>query len=203
MKVTPLTAACTCSRRNRQLELVKYLVKACRVDVNLPDNFLGRTPLAAACYVVNMPVAMYFLREVIDLDVNIADTQGNVALHFAVWFELEEGYTQLHSASVRGDVAAVRIFAYASELPNTGHRINAQDNDGDTPLHKACRYGHIEIIETLMLAEANETMTNNRGETPARVAERAGYDAVTNLLNRKSLWQVLQRELVVSNKHSV
>ena len=49
--------------------------------------------------------------------------------------------------------------------------INVQDNAGYTPLHYACYLGHSDIVKTLMLAGADETITNNYWRTPARVAE--------------------------------
>ena len=56
-----------------------------------------------------------------------------------------------------------------------GHKMNVQDNYGDTPLHWACSNGHSDIVETLMLAGADETITNDDGETPAQVAESVGH----------------------------
>ena len=39
-----------------------------------------------------------------------------------------------------------------------GHKINVQDNKGNTPLHCGCFNGHREIAETLMLAGVDETI---------------------------------------------
>ena len=183
---TPLTAACD----NDHLDIVKYLVETCHADVNLPDSY-GNTSLTKACDYVRMSVSMYLLCEVSDLDVNIADRyDGNTALHLAVWCSKGLGYsgnTQLHEACrYRDDVTEVLSLVYVR-----GHKINVQNNDGDTPLHIACSFGHSDIVETLMLAGADETITNNEGKTPAQVAESKGRSELLKLLDRDSLWQVM------------
>ena len=179
---TPLTAACA----NNHLDIVKYLVETRHADVNLP-NSEGNTSLTRACYCVNMSVSMYLLCEVSDLDVNIADSNGNTALHLAVW-RSKGSYTQLHEAcGYRGDVTEVLSLVYVR-----GHKVNVQNNHGDTPLHLACLYGHSDIVETLMLAGANETITNDEGKTPAQVAVRERHSELLKLLDRDSLWQVMQ-----------
>ena len=178
---TPLTAACF----NDHLDIVKYLVETCHADVNLLDS-RGYTSLTQACRYVSMSMSMYLLCEVSDLDVNIADSYGNTALHLAVWRSKGRGYTQLHKACGRADVTEVLSLVYVR-----GHKINVQDNIGDTPLHLACSNGHSDIVETLMLAGADETITNDEGKTPAQMAESAGHSELLKLLDRDSLWQVM------------
>ena len=167
------------------LEIVKYLVETCRADVNLRDSG-GYTSLTRACRWVSMPVSMYLLCEVTDLDVNIADRYGNTALHYAVWCS-KDAYTQLHwSCGYKHNVTEVRRLVFGR-----GYRINVQDNAGDTPLHIACSNGYNDIVETLMLAGANETITNDAGKTPAQMVIREHIELL-NLLDRDSLWQMMQ-----------
>ena len=180
--LTPLTAACY----NDHLDIVKYLVETCHADVNLPDSD-GYTSLTKACLCVNMSVSMYLLCEVSDLNVNIAYSDGNTALHLAVWCSKGYGNTQLHEAcGYIGDVTEVLRLVYVR-----GHKINVQDNNGNTPLYCACYNGHSDIVETLMLEGADETITNDRGMIPAQVAERR-HSELLKLLNRDSLKQVVR-----------
>ena len=55
-----------------------------------------------------------------------------------------------------------------------GHKINVQDNDGNTPLYLACYCGHSDIVDTLMIAGADEIIINYEGKTPAQEAESRG-----------------------------
>ena len=174
-----LIAACV----SRQLDLVKYLVQICHADVNLPDRD-GDTPLTMACLLVDMPLTVYLLREVKDLNVNIVVTHGNTALHYAVW-RSKNDYTQLHEAcGYRGDVSEVLKLLYVN-----GQIINIQDNTGNTPLHTACYYHHTNIIEALMTAGADETITNDIRESAVQWAKRKGLADLQELLDRDSLWQ--------------
>ena len=177
---TPLTAAC----QYKYLDVLKYLVKTSRVDVNLPENSeWGHTPLIRACFSYSMSLSMYLLNEVSDLDVNIADNKGFTALHFAVSCSKDIGYTQLHEACIKGDVTEVMRLVNVDD-----HMINAQDNNGYTPLHFACRLGHGDIVKTLMLAGADETITDIDWLTPAQVAEWYGHPELLKLLDRQTLW---------------
>ena len=198
---SPLSAACYYDH----VDIVKYLVETCHADVNLPDR-PGYTPLSVACHYVRMSVSMYLLCEVCDLDVNIARYNGNTALHYAVWCN-KEFNTQLHEAC--GDRYGFCNRSYCGNTNRGGYvgnanevlrlvseksdMINGQDNEGNTPLHRACSSGQSDIVETLMLAGADETITNDAGKTPAQVAVREGHSELLELLDRDSLWQVMLR----------
>ena len=179
---TPLSAACY----NDHLHILKYLVKTCHVNVNLPDKYSDMmTPLTMACSRVSMGVLMFLLREVDDLDINIADRYGNIALHYAVWCRKYD-YTQLHVTCGRGDVTEVLRLVYV-----IGHDINVQDNNGDTPLHRACYYGHKNIIETLLLAGADETITNDDRKTLEQLVKGEELNELRKLLNIDKLWRMI------------
>jgi len=40
--------------------------------------------------------------------------------------------------------------------------VNAQDNYGDTSLHDAAKFGHIEVVKILLEAGANVTLRNKQ-----------------------------------------
>ena len=179
---TPLTT----SSDHNHLDVVKYLVKECKADVNLPDG-KGETSLVRACRYVRKPIVMYFLCEVDNLDVNIAGKYGNTALHYAVWCSKDYN-TQLHKAcggnyGLDGDDEneVIRL------ITNNDYSINVLNNGGDTPLHIACSNGYFSIVKSLMLLGADETIINDRGETPAQVADRKGFDELLVLLDKVSL----------------
>ena len=131
---------------------------------------------------------MYLLRNVDDnLDVNFVDNYGNSALHYAVWRRRDDK-TLLHKACERSNVIEARkLVSRCFQL------IDVQNNAGDTPLHIACRNGHSKTVETLMLAGANETITNDRRHTPLQLAKSRGYITLLRLLDRASLQELIAR----------
>ena len=142
-------------------------------------------------------MSMYLLSEVSDLNDNIVDSNSSTALHLAVWCN-KDNYTQLHKAcgglygillGYTGNGTEVLRLVYVK-----GHKINVQDNKGNTPLHCGCFNGHREIAETLMLAGVDETVTNDEGKTPAQVAESERHSKLLKLLDRDSLWQVMLKQ---------
>ena len=53
---------------------------------------------------------------------------------------------------------------------------NAKNNDGDTPLHTACRKDRSKQVKLLVRDErCNPNEKNSRGDTALHVASRLGY----------------------------
>ena len=179
---SPLTAAC----RNDHLGIVKYLVETCNADVNLADS-KSHTPLTKACRYVSVLVLKYLLCEIRELDVNLTFRYSNTALHYIVWSRKDDN-AQLHNACERRDVNEVNNLVIVMGL-----NVNEQNNDGDTPLHIACLNFHSDIVETLMIAGADETMKNERKKTPAQRINRKHRNDL-KLLDKVSLWKVMNRQ---------
>ena len=61
--------------------------------------------------------------------------------------------------------------------------VNANDNDGHTPLSTASRYGQLDIIKFLMSTEEiNPMSTNKIGDTPLHIACTCGYVNIVKYL---------------------
>ena len=96
-----------------------YLIETCHADINLPDRE-GHTSLTEACLHVRTSVLMYLFTEIRDLDVNIANINGNTALHLAVWCNKPMSYAQLHLAfRYKVNMTRVLRFVYVR-----GHNIS-------------------------------------------------------------------------------
>jgi hypothetical protein len=66
-------------------------------------------------------------------------------------------------------------------------------SNNDTPLHTACFFNDSDRVGALLLAGADETITNDRRETPVQLAVREGEVDVLPLLDVSNEWKLLVR----------
>lgn len=57
-------------------------------------------------------------------------------------------------------ICVVVILYKVAEIVND-ENVNEQDDNGDTPLHKACKFGHLEVVKILMSHFAKPEIKNN------------------------------------------
>ena len=153
---TPLTRT-ICAEN---LCVVEYLLHPCFADVNLPNKSDGYTPLIWACRNGGkLNILKHLLCEAYyNLNVNVTNEEGNTALHYVMWNTKHA--TSLHTACREGDLTEVmRLILKCNNM------INIQNSVGDTALHDACIAGHNVIAEMLLLAGADETITNDNRKT--------------------------------------
>ena len=55
----------------------------------------------------------------------------------------------MHIAAKNGNVDLLKV------LYQRGGDVNVQDDEGHTPVHVACRFGHLEILKALKMMNAN------------------------------------------------
>jgi hypothetical protein len=102
--------------------------------------------------------------------------------------------TALHKAAFWGHVLVTRYLCRGARARNrdTGDRrvpealrtvdVDARDYNGDTPLHDAARFGHMDVIRELLAAHASTDARNNEGLTAEDLATEQGYEAAAQLL---------------------
>lgn len=83
------------------------------------------------------------------------------------------------SAAESGDVEALR-----DALGALRGSIDARAEDGDTPLHLACLYGHRRCVEVLLDAGACVDARDEDGAVPLHDAAAGGYADIATLLLR-------------------
>lgn len=122
----------------------------------------------------------------------------------------EKGFTDLHTAAIKGKVADVkRLLSEGAdvnvksnddqtplhgaaffgetdtvkELLDKGADVHVKDIHGNTPLHSAARRHNADGVIRLLLAKgANKEAQNKKGEKPWQLAKSAGYQQQVNLL---------------------
>ena len=84
----------------------------------------------------------------------------------------DRGGTFLHAAA-RGGHSKVVSLAIATKKPTLRRLLNAQDGDGNTPLHLVVAAGAPDVAEALMSEGVQADVMNNEGQTPLDLAARS------------------------------
>lgn len=140
------------------LQIVKTLLER-GADVNAKDN-KGYTALSHALEARYDDVSDLLLKNP-KLDPNSRGLNGVTALASYVWREQKD---------------------VVQNLLDRGADVNAQDNDGDAPLHGAAQSGNVEIIDMLVAKGASLNLKNKQGGTPLMWAAVFGHDEAARRL---------------------
>ena len=122
-------------------------------------------------------------------NVDIKDDKGYTPIHIATEKEHTEIVRKLIAANANIDARAIYKAIYwgpiGMEAPQGGieysaHKPGMIDNyfEGQTPLHIAARLGNLEIVNLLINAGADQSITNMNGKTPAQLATKRGHQEV-------------------------
>lgn len=79
--------------------------------------------------------------------------------------------------------------------------INRKDSDGNTAMHLAARYGHITVIKTLVLHNADVTAQNEQGMKPYGVALQNSQESCADYLLTVEVCLGLSAEQVLLEGH--
>lgn len=83
-------------------------------------------------------------------------------------FKDTDGTRPLHAAMM---LTESNILQIVNNLIRAGANINAQDDDGDTPLILAAGMGVVSAVESLLNAGADKTLTNKEGKNALEQAK--------------------------------
>uniref|UniRef100_A0ABD2WSS3 Uncharacterized protein n=1 Tax=Trichogramma kaykai TaxID=54128 RepID=A0ABD2WSS3_9HYME len=115
----------------------------------------GDTPLHLAAREVNNKVAELLLRRGANL--NLVNKRGSTSLHIIC---------ESHN---HDDAATLELFFSINEEVNQPVQIDAQNKDGNAPLHLALDCGLKEVAQFLLRRGANPHLVNESGSTPLHV----------------------------------
>ena len=148
-----------CASDSGALEVVKTLVEA-GAGVNVTDGNEGRTCLSLAASNGHTETVRYLVG-LPEVDVNHRDMYNCTALDCAV-------------KEAHADVVQVLIDA--------GADIASNNNDGDSPLHRASTSGALEVVKVLVRAGAGVNVTDDHGGTCLFLAAYFGHTETVRYL---------------------
>ena len=62
--------------------------------------------------------------------------------------------------------------------------VNGVDENGNTPLIEAARFGHDDVVTALLLAKADVNLKNAHGKTALTLAAENGHDETVRMLTQ-------------------
>ncbi len=105
------------------------------------------------------------------------------------------GETILHQAALSGNKILARKLIAAH------HHINAKDDDGNSPLHKAISSLNLQVIQLLLNAGANPLLKNKYNQTPLDLASACFEKRKLFSLHTISMSPTMQKKYAIdSNK---
>jgi ankyrin repeat protein len=160
------------ARLGRLLDVQELL--AYKADPNIISNDPMRTTaLHLACQSVDFADGERIVLRLLasGAKARIKDALGNLPLHDLLGAA---------SAKKKQKITSRMITAHKVD-------INAQNNDGDTPLHIAVNKNDLDWVNYVVNKfpkKINFTLKNNRGYTPLALAESYGYDQLVDILKQ-------------------
>jgi ankyrin repeat protein len=123
------------------------LLISLEADFEAKGEYTGCTPLMLAVDEGGLPVVKLLLSN--GADIHTRTKTNESILHIAV------------SRGTDDEDLKLLQFLIDNKAP-----VNAQDDEGSTPLHKAARLGNHKVVNLLIENGADVNLQNNKGHTP-------------------------------------
>ena len=164
---TPLIIAC---KEDDNIATIKHILKE-GLDVNAQDQD-GNTPLHHACWNENLELVKILVKN--GADVNKENIDDTTPLGIVADYDEEGDKKKIYDYLM--SKGAKTILDDSSSKSSEKIDID-KDEDGNTPLHLACRDKNLELVKLLVEKGADVNEKNNIFELPLDIVENEEGDA--------------------------
>ncbi|CAF1291486.1 unnamed protein product [Adineta ricciae] len=160
----------------KEIDYEKYVEKLIETSADFNrQNQLGRTPFLDALEQNNFEILAVFLRHIEVTNINMIDPFLNTTLHYCKYLDEK--------------------FIFDSVLTSNPSSLNAQNRDGQTPLHDAILCDNYSFAQYLLQHNCDVSLTNKDGNTPLHLVARDD-----NIRMYKLLMKYAHLDLTLMNK---
>ncbi|MGO8716607.1 MAG: ankyrin repeat domain-containing protein [Smithella sp.] len=167
------------------LPVIKFLIDQ-GADVNIRGS-VGYTPLMKAIDAGHLEVVKYLGTK--GADIGLRDSFGNLPLDLAekgpsraVYNHLRPIYARFELTEALLQAAAKGHLSDVKRIIAAGIPVNAQANDGFTPLIAASGFGQLQIVQWLLNNGAKINLASNSGVTPLYTAVKNRHKRIVEYL---------------------
>ena len=194
------------------LDLVKYFTDTLNINPRLP-NYNGMTPLHFAARSGNLHIVQFLTLQK-KCNPMCRENYNNVPAFYAVWFEHYEvlkfflnelkvnplvsgdlNQTLFHRAASTG---CLKIWNLLASVVNEQHiNPNTKDINGITPLHLACKAGHIDIVKQILKHNPCTVLPlDGHEQNPLHYAARTNQLEIIKFLTKEKGFDLLPRDVI-------
>ena len=170
---------------NNNPALVTAILKTQQVTLNEKDDVSGEVPLHFAARKGYSDIIVELLKA--EANTMLMDDQGLTPAEVA----LNQNHQETLRLLLDADNGSVWFSASRNgkcgrieRLLNAGAPVNRVDTEKrETALHKAAKYGHIDVVSLLLDKGANKHLKNHNRKTACQLARSGGYLEIVELLD--------------------
>ncbi|CAF3799543.1 unnamed protein product [Rotaria socialis] len=147
----------------KSVDYENYIIKLIEASADFnQQNRLGRTPFLEALEQKNFDLIDAFFRHIEFTNINVVDSLSNTALHYCKYLD-------------KNDI-------YEAVFRSNPSSLNAQNRDGQTPLHDAVLVDNYSFARFLLQKGADLSLVDKDGNTPLHLSARDDNSKMCRLL---------------------
>jgi len=180
-----------------KIENLKILISSGRCDINIQDNS-GATALFLALKENKIEHARLLIKA--GANIYLADNDNANLLHYAVLIRKNMEHENIRADTPTSELIdeiltpevitsscfPVSIFRAKPQINEALQLLDAQDKNGNTPLHNAVKAKKPESVKVLLKYGSSTTVTNSIGYTPLTIAQNYGFRHIIEPLEQAS-----------------